>query len=661
MPVLHNNVRYNCRIFCLNKKIILIRPKVYMADDGNYRERRYFTSWKDQGMLENHTLSDILRDCNGFNGQTIVPFGVATIATMETILAAEICEELWTPESPHISLALNGVEIFSNGSGSHHELRKLNSRLLLMKNATSKCGGAYLYSNHRGCDGTRMYFDGCSLVCVNGELVAQASQFSLQDVEVIIAIVDLNEIRSYRMSSASFQEQSSNCKKIPQIDLRHFSLRPDPVSSSIRDISPTKPIVGRIHTPEEECAMGPACWLWDYLRRSGASGFLLPLSGGADSSSVAAIVRVMCGMAVEAAEKGETGVLADIHRITGYPVVPIAASVTASGAKELVSDSSNKGIGFNITPEELCSSVLHTVYMGTGNSSQATRSRSQRLAQAIGSYHHAINIDAIVAAVLHVFTSLTSVCTSKSTEAPIQTQDIKSPRYESQGGTPAEDLALQNIQARLRMVMAYLCAQLLPWVRGRKGYLLVLGSANVDEALRGYMTKYDCSSADINPIGGICKVDLKRLMLYAAKKIQLPILEEIANAPPTAELRPIEEGETADYSQTDEDDMGMSYEELGIYGSLRKIQRCGPVSMFMKLVRTWRHFSPLEVAVKVKRFFYFYSVNRHKMTVLTPSYHAESYSPDDNRFDLRQFLYNTKWTRQFNTIDAIVEKANTKV
>lgn len=39
---------------------------------------------------------------------------------------------------------------------------------------------------------------------------------------------------------------------------------------------------------------GPACWLWDYLRRSGASGFLLPLSGGADSSSTAAIVGCMC-------------------------------------------------------------------------------------------------------------------------------------------------------------------------------------------------------------------------------------------------------------------------------------------------------------------------------------------------------------------------------
>ena len=49
-----------------------------------------------------------------------------------------------------------------------------------------------------------------------------------------------------------------------------------------------------------EPATGPACWLWDYLRRSGANGFLLPLSGGADSASVAAIVGCMCQLVVEA-------------------------------------------------------------------------------------------------------------------------------------------------------------------------------------------------------------------------------------------------------------------------------------------------------------------------------------------------------------------------
>jgi NAD+ synthase (glutamine-hydrolysing) len=43
----------------------------------------------------------------------------------------------------------------------------------------------------------------------------------------------------------------------------------------------------------EEIAFAPALWLWDYLRRSGARGFFLPLSGGADSAAVASIVASM--------------------------------------------------------------------------------------------------------------------------------------------------------------------------------------------------------------------------------------------------------------------------------------------------------------------------------------------------------------------------------
>ena len=41
-----------------------------------------------------------------------------------------------------------------------------------------------------------------------------------------------------------------------------------------------------------------------------------------------------------------------------------------------------------------------------------------------------------------------------------------------------------------------------------------------------------------------------------------------------------EEGE---HTQTDEEDMGMTYEELGHFGRLRKMARCGPVSMFRKV------------------------------------------------------------------------------
>ncbi|KAE8710764.1 hypothetical protein F3Y22_tig00110319pilonHSYRG00290 [Hibiscus syriacus] len=111
--------------------------------------------------------------------------------------------------------------------------------------------------------------------------------------------------------------------------------------------------------------------------------------------------------------------------------------------------------------------------------------------------------------------------------------------------------------------------------------------------------------------------------------------------------------------QLDEVDMGMTYEELSIYGRLRKVFRCGPVSMFKNLCYKWgATLSPTEVADKVKHFFKYYSINRHKMTVLTPSYHAESYSPEDNRFDLRQFLYNSRWPYQFRKIDELVQELN---
>lgn len=622
LPMLFHNVRYNCRVYCFNRKILLIRPKCVLADDGNYREKRYFASWSiENTQLSDFVLSEILRHATG---QYIVPIGIAVICTRETRIAAEVCEELWAPRSPHINFFLSGVEIISNGSGSHHELRKLDSRIELMKNATRKCGGCYVYANHRGCDGTRLYFDGCSLISLNGDLLAQASQFSLLDVEVVTADIDLESIRTYRGNVASLQEQASRTVEYPRIDVKDLSLLVENAISAKQ--TPKVPM--RIHSPEEECCSGPACWLYDYLRRSGASGFLLPLSGGADSSSVASIVRVMCVMMAEATMEARAN--PQVEKLYGPVLETVERFVTID---EAIS-----------TPQELanalCNQILHTIYMGTANSSVETRNRAEGLANAIHSYHTSMTFDTIIEAVLAVFSAI--VPTGQR------------PRFESQGGTKTEDLSLQNLQARLRMVIAYLCGQLFPWVRGKPGFLLVLGSANVDEALRGYMTKYDCSSADLNPIGGICKNDLKRMMAFIAGRYQVPILSEIASAPPTAELRPLENGAV---TQLDEEEMGMTYEELGRYGHLRKIEKCGPVRMYLKLVEEWgQRLSPSAIADKVKTFFRFYSINRHKLTTLTPSYHAEGYSPDDNRFDLRPFLYNVRWTRQFNTIDSIVQQ-----
>uniref|UniRef100_A0A061S1R4 Glutamine-dependent NAD(+) synthetase n=2 Tax=Tetraselmis sp. GSL018 TaxID=582737 RepID=A0A061S1R4_9CHLO len=609
MPVVHAGVRYNCRVFCLDGRILLIRPKMYLANDGNYRETRYFATWKRLRTVEDFYLPVEIAESMK---QRTCPIGDATLTFNDLVLGSETCEELFTPDAPHIQHALNGVEVIANGSGSHHQLRKLNQRLDLMKSGTAKAGGVYLYANQKGCDGSRLYFDGCACALVNGHVVEQGSQFSLSDVEVVVATVDVEEVVSYRGSICSLREQASSAERIPTVVVDFSVCR-----SSRVDISLAKE--ARYLLPEEEIAYGPACWLWDYMRRSGASGFLLPLSGGADSSSTAAITGFMCQLAVKAIAEGDKNVEADARRIGQY------------GDSDSIDD-----------PRELANRIFVTVYMGTVNSSTETQERSKRLADEIGSYHLTVKIDSVVSALSALFTTITG----------------KTPRFRSGGGSVPENLALQNIQARIRMVLAFMLAQLMNWVRGRSGFLLVLGSANVDEGLRGYLTKYDCSSADINPIGGISKGDLKSFLLWGAKHLGYPSLQSVVEATPTAELEPLSEGQIA---QTDEADMGMTYEELGVFGRLRKISRCGPVSMFRSLLVQWKHCTPTEVAEKVKHFFRHYSINRHKMTTITPSYHAENYSPDDNRFDHRQFLYRVTWPWQFARIDELPEKAEGKV
>ena len=89
--------------------------------------------------------------------------------------------------------------------------------------------------------------------------------------------------------------------------------------------------------------------------------------------------------------------------------------------------------------------------------------------------------------------------------------------------------------------------------------------------------------------------------------------------------------------------MGLTFDELEIFGKLRKVQNLGPYSMFRKLINIWQHVEIKEVANKVKRFFTYYAQNRHKVTTLPPAFHAESHSNDDNRFDFRQIIYNIKW------------------
>jgi len=246
MPVIHRNVKYNCRVYILNGHLLWIRPKIQLANDGNYRELRWFSPWQ-QKRIEEFSIPRIIRD---INGQNDVMIGDGCLRLIDCVLGAETCEELFAPQSPHTYLGLDGVEIFGNGSGSHHELRKLHHRVNLITSATKKIGGLYLYANISGCDGERVYYDGSALIALNGSILAQSPQFSLSEVDVITATIDLEDIRAFRGSNGSYQFQASISEhKLYRIKV-DFSLSNHP--DQYQSVTPTTPILPFYHTPQQE-------------------------------------------------------------------------------------------------------------------------------------------------------------------------------------------------------------------------------------------------------------------------------------------------------------------------------------------------------------------------------------------------------------------------
>lgn len=101
---MHKNVAYNCRVIFLNRKILLIRPKMKMADDGNYRESRWFSCWMKKRVTEDYFLPQMITQCTK---QTTVPFGDGVIATRDTCIGMSLQENITSGQTSFRFLFVN--------------------------------------------------------------------------------------------------------------------------------------------------------------------------------------------------------------------------------------------------------------------------------------------------------------------------------------------------------------------------------------------------------------------------------------------------------------------------------------------------------------------------------------------------------------------------
>lgn len=121
---------------------------------------------------------------------------------------------------------------------------------------------------------------------------------------------------------------------------------------------------------------------------------------------------------MEAVSEGNAQVIEDVKRIAKY---------------------NGEGV-LPKTPQELCNQIFTTIYMGMKKqSSVETRQRAKDLSEAIGSYHVNLDIDDVYEA---------------QKKLVIDTMNFE-PKFKVEGGTVQENLTLQCLQARIRMVTAY--------------------------------------------------------------------------------------------------------------------------------------------------------------------------------------------------------------
>jgi NAD+ synthase (glutamine-hydrolysing) len=225
-----------------------------------------------------------------------------------------------------------------------------------------------------------------------------------------------------------------------------------------------------------------------------------------------------------------------------------------------------------------------------------TRTAAETIAKAVGAEFHVIDVDAQVKSYIALL--------EQALGRPLTWEH--------------DDIALQNIQARVRAPSIWMLANL-------RGAVLVTTS-NRSEAAVGYATMDGDTAGGLAPLGGIDKSWLRTWLRWMETKGLLglepiPALGVINSQQPTAELRPPSQ------AQTDEADL-MPYDILESIEDSAIRDKHTPIEVLQELLPRFPHYEPAQIATWIERFFRLWCQNQWKRERLAPSFHLDDRNVD---------------------------------
>ncbi|HMO17838.1 MAG TPA: NAD(+) synthase [Oligoflexia bacterium] len=563
LPISYRKSVYNSAAVCFKGELLGFVAKRNLAGDGNHYENRYFKEWPSEkiGQIslggKKFPIGDIMFDISG------VRIGV------------EICEDAWVSNRPGRDMAKNAVDLILSPNASHFAFGKLQTRLDFCRDGSRAFHCGIVYANLLGNESGSMIYAGEGIIASGGTVLAQSKRFSFKPVTVTTAIIDIDKNRASQAEQISFNPETGENPRVIEVSGTLTRSRYEVKDNTLCTWESS------IDLKHEEFSRAVALGLWDYLRKSKQQGYVVSLSGGADSCSVVMLIRDMVEMALS-----ELG-----------PKLFREALNSVGWINQLKDDSS---------VEEIMNLLLDTFYQPAEASGKKTLQSAGAVANGVGAKFGVITITSMVSLLKELVEGYT--------------------KRELSWDNPEDDLTLQNMPARTRGIIG--------WTIANAKSKLLIPPGNMSEIMVGYFTQGGDDSGGVNPIGGVRKSYLKKWLEWRERSgptglSPAPYLSFVNALAYTAELRPDTEGAPP---QTDETELGPyivrdQMEELFLW------DRLSPSEILERLEILYPEYDHNLLKGWVKKFFRLFAINQWKRERLPNTFHV-----DDHNLSPRNWL-----------------------